>query len=213
MVLLDANEIVERYERFMGLIEKDERSEQLIKMYETRWPQQLVEAPASDRPHFHNAFPGGYLDHILTVYDCSVKIAKMYYDLGGNIDFTPQELRFAALHHDLGKLGQNDQEPYYVDQDSDWHRNKLGQMYKFNEIQYMDTAERGLSILHEEGIPITQKEWLGIRLADGMFKEANKSYLKNSMYPYPMRTQLPWIIHQADYMATTFERERAHFGG
>jgi len=210
--MLEATEIVERYERFMELIFADERGDALVAMYEKRWPVQLVEAPASDRPHFHNAFPGGYLDHILLVYDCSVKISKMYFDMGGKLDFTPQELRFAALHHDLGKLGNNDEEPYYVEQDSDWHRKKLGQMYKHNEIQYMDAAERGLSILAEEGIPITQKEWMGIRLADGMYKEANSPYYKNSMYPYPMRTQLPWIIHHADYTATVFERERAKFG-
>jgi len=211
--MFDANEIVERYERFMELIGKDDRAEQLIAMYEKRWPQQLLEAPASAYPHFHNAFPGGYLDHILMVYDFAVDIAKLYHASGGKLDFTPQELRFAALHHDLGKLGQNDQEPYYVEQDSDWHRQKLGQLYKHNEIQYMDTAERGLSILHEEGISITQKEWMAIRLADGMYKEANKAYYKNSSYPYPMRTQLPWIIHHGDYMATVFERERARFGG
>ena len=163
MFSLGLTDISENYERFMELIGKDERAEALKDMYERRFSQQLVEAPASDRPHFHNAFPGGYLDHILTVYDFAVKICKMYVDAGGNLDFTPQELRFSALHHDLGKLGNSDEEPYYVEQDSDWHRNKLGQMYKHREMQYMDAAERGLSILAEEGIPITQKEWMGIR--------------------------------------------------
>ena len=35
--------------------------------------------------------------------------------------FTQEELLFAAMHHDLGKLGDGTK-PYYLPQDSEWHR-------------------------------------------------------------------------------------------
>lgn len=196
--------IKEQYERFMGIIQKDDRSDDLEKMYDD-FGNQLVEAPASPFRHWHNAFLGGYLDHVLRVHDVAIQQAKLFKEIGGELDFTAQELRFAALHHDLGKLGEPDK-PYYLEEDSDWHRQNLGRMYKFNEIQYMSVTDRALYLLQSYGIEVTQSEFLAIKLSDGLYDESNKSYLKNNMYPYPMKTNLPYIIHMADYMSTNVER-------
>ena len=210
MIFLDENKIKEDYDRFMSLIEEDPRSENLKRMYEDL-DQELAEAPAAAVQHHHNAFPGGYLDHVLRVYDISVEMTKTFHAFEGELNFTSQELQFATLHHDLGKLGELG-EPYYVEQDSDWHRKTLGQNYKYNNtIQYMSVTDRAHYMLQQYDIKITKNEWLGIHLSDGMYEDSNKSYLKNNMYPYPMKTNIPYIVHVSDYLAMVIEKDKGKF--
>jgi hypothetical protein len=210
VIFLDENKIKEDYDRFMSLIDEDDRSENLKRMYED-FEQELATAPASAVQHFHNAFPGGYLDHVLRVYDISVDLTKTFRNFEGNLDFTSQELRFATLHHDLGKLGDPG-EPYYMEQDSEWHRKTLGQNYKHNNtIQYMSVTDRAHYLLQLYDVPITKNEWLGIHLSDGMYEASNKSYLMNNMYPYPMKTNIAYIVHVSDYLATAIERDKTRF--
>lgn len=201
--------ITESYEKFMSYIKADSRSEQLLKLYED-YGNELATAPASSRVHYHNAFPGGYLDHCLRVVEIALKLAALYKESGGDINFTKQELIFAALHHDLGKLGHPQDGPYYIEQDSDWHR-KRGELYKHNDaIQYFKVPDRSLFILQQYNIHLTQSEWLAIKLADGMYDESTKSYLM-SYTPYAMKTNLPTIIHSADMMASSAERDKSRF--
>jgi len=201
-------QITENYKQFMSLIEQDSRSEALKEMYEVLHDE-LITAPASSRAHYHNCFPGGYLDHVLRVAQTALKVAAMYKENGGDIDFTKEELIFAALHHDLGKLGTEDG-PYYLDQDSDWHR-KRGELYKINEnIQYMKAPERGLMMLNKYGVRVTEKEWIAIKLSDGMYEEGNKAYYANYI-PNPMKTNLPYIIHWADHMSRNIESDKNKF--
>ena len=210
MIFLDENKIKEDYDRFMSLIEEDPRSENLKRMYEDL-DQELAEAPAAAVQHHHNAFPGGYLDHVLRVYDISVEMTKTFHAFEGELNFTSQELQFATLHHDLGKLGELG-EPYYVEQDSDWHRKTLGQNYKYNNtIQYMSVTDRAHYMLQQYDIKITKNERLGIHLSDGMYEESNKSYLMNRMYPYPMKTNIPYIVHVSDYLAMVIEKDKGKF--
>jgi hypothetical protein len=209
MVMFDYEEKAKQnYAKFMEFIESDSRAEQLKAMYE-KLGEQLISAPASSKTHYHNAFPGGYIDHVVHVCESATKVAMTYKGIGGNVDFTKQEMVFAALHHDLGKLGTEDG-PYYIDQDSDWHR-KRGEMYKHNEhIQYMKVTDRALYMLQKCGIEMTEKEWLAIKLSDGIYDEGNVAYYKNFSV-YPMKTNLPYIIHWADHMASMAEKDMVKF--
>jgi 5'-deoxynucleotidase YfbR-like HD superfamily hydrolase len=200
-----AEKIQQDYAKFMEYVEQDSRSEQLKAFYKI-FEDQLLSAPASAKVHFHNAYPGGYLDHILRVTELALKMASLYKTSNGFIDFTKQELIFAALNHDLGKLGTED-EPYYLNQDSDWHR-KRGEMYKHNDnLQYFKAPDRGLMMLQKYGISVTETEWLSIKLSDGIYSTGNDSYLKND----GMRVNLPYIIHWADHMATRIEKDKNRF--
>lgn len=209
MVMLNEVEIQENYVKFMELINADSRATQLNVMY-ADFGNELLVAPASTKTHYHSAFPGGYLSHVLRVVDLAMAVGGQYKKHGGTIDFTREELVFCALHHDLGKLGHPQDGPYYLDQDSDWHR-KRGEMYKHNEnLQYMKAPERGLMMLQKYGIILTEKEWLGIRLSDGMYDDGAKGYLVNYS-PYPMKTNISRIIHWADHMASQIENDIARF--
>ena len=134
-------------------------------------------APASLRESFHLAFPGGYLIHIMRVVKASFGAKKLYAMMGGSIDFTDEEMIFAALHHDLGKLGDKEMGSYYLPEDNDW-KLRQGVLYKLNpHQQYMEVSDRAVFLLQHYGVKHTWKEYLGIKLADGMYKEAAKTYL------------------------------------
>jgi len=207
--MVTEEKLQELYEKFMEYVKADTRADKLLKMY-ADFNDQLSTAPASARTYFHNSFPGGYLDHTIRVVETALQLSSTYKKTGGTIDFTKQELIFAALHHDLGKLGIPEEGPYYIDQDSDWHR-KRGEVYKHNEnVQYMKVVDRALFLLQKYGIEITQKEWIAIKLSDGMYNEASKAYLTNHV-PYAMKTNLPYIIHWADHMASQIEKDIGKF--
>jgi len=207
--MVTEDQIKERYDKFMEFVKTDSRADQLLKMYED-FETELTLAPASGRTYYHNAFPGGYIDHVVRVTETALHLSSVYKKIGGDVDFTKQELIFAALHHDLGKLGNPTEGPHYVDQDSDWHR-KRGSMYKHNEnIQYMKVPDRALFLLQKYGIEITQKEWLGIKLSDGLYDEGTKEYFINFV-PYGMKTNLPRIIHWADHMSSQSENDNSRF--
>jgi hypothetical protein len=198
----------ENLNTFNRYISEDSRFKELQVMYEV-FGNELIFAPASANTQYHNAFPGGYLDHVINVTGAAVRLAELYQQMGGTVNFTRQELIFSALHHDLGKLGTEDG-PYYVDQDSDWHR-KRGEVYKHNStIQYFKVPERGLMMLQKHGIVITENEWLSIKLSDGLYYDGNKSYLMNST-PGAMKTSLPYIIHWADHLASRVEKDFYNF--
>lgn len=206
--MLTEQEIQERYTQFIDLLRSDDRFDMLMGMYSVLHDE-LLAAPASGRVYYHNCFPGGFLDHSVRVAETSLKVTTLYKAMGGVVDFTKQELIFSALHHDLGKLGTEDG-PYYVEQDSDWHR-KRGELYKNNDtIQYFRAPERGLMMLQKYGVAVTEKEWLAIKLSDGMYDESNKSYLMNYA-PYSMKTNLPNIIHWADHMSSRVEKDKVQF--
>lgn len=204
------SQLHEKYEKFIQTLEKyfsGERLKKLKHLYsEPEYGIRLIMAPASAKVHFHNAYIGGYIDHINNVLNNSFGVKKLYEFVGGTIDFTNEELAFAAIHHDLGKLGDKEQGEYYLPQDSDWHTSKKGEVFKFNpNLQYMDVTDRALFILQQYGIVCTWKETLAIKLSDGLYHEANATYLKGYNPDYELKTNLPRIIHIADYMACRSE--------
>jgi hypothetical protein len=105
----------------------------------------------------------------------------------------------------LGKLGDDDG-PYYNEQTSDWHRKKKAETYVHNpDLQYMDVTDRALFMLQLRGIPVTQKEFLAIKLSDGIYCESNKSYYINYNPAFALKTNLPYIVHGGDFLACRTE--------
>jgi hypothetical protein len=90
-------------------------------------------------------------------------------------------------------------------------------MYTFNTAnEYMTVPDRSLFLLQQAGIQLTTNEWIAIKTHDGLYDQANESYLKGFMPETKPRTSLPFILHQADLMAARIEFEREWldtFGG
>lgn len=192
--MLTPERIEKNYNLFVTLCGKlGDRSEPVQEMVE-HLGERLVLAPASSRLEFHAAYPGGLVDHSLRVLHNARKLNDVY-----GMNLAIESIIMAALFHDLGKVGDLNQE-YYLNQDSDWHREKLGQMYKVNkDIQKMPNAERGLWLLQYFGVKLTLDEWVAIRINDGPYSDDNGYY---SM----AEPDLALIIHHADRMACQQEK-------
>ena len=209
MIKYTEQELKVKYDQFIQILKdefKGNRLKKLLKLYdESEYGYNLILAPASPKEHFHLAYVGGYLDHILNVYETSKLMQRLYEHRKGVVDWTTEELVFSAIHHDLGKLGYPET-PYYVDQESDWHRKNQGAMFKLNpELQYMNVTDRALYILQKYDIKVTDKEYLSIKLSDGLYDEANAPYLKTYQKEFKLKFGLPYIIHWADHMSTQIE--------
>ena len=109
------------------------------------------------------------------------------------------------MNHDLGKIGTEEAEQY-IHNPSDWHRKNQGKLYTNNPVNaFMTVPDRGLKLLYDRGITITDNEWFGIKLHDGMYEEANKPYYVSWNPDSALRTNLPYVLHQADCMAARIE--------
>ena len=214
MKKLTAEQIQMNWETLMDVINKhigDDRKENLMKFYDD-FKDRMMFAPASAKAAFHNAMPGGYVEHILHIVENSLQLKELWEKNGAMINFTDEELVFAALHHDLGKVGDLEHD-YYIPQDSDWHRKNRDEIYKHNpSLQYMKVPDRGLWLLQHYGVKVTDKEYLGIKLTDGLYDEANKAYLMSYNPDFGLRTNMAYILHQADMMATHIESDQWNRG-
>ena len=207
MKQLTEKQIIENWESLMKLIEDTfdgERKEKLLEMYKY-FEDRMSVAPASGKAHYHNAMVGGYVEHVLHVVDCAVQLKEVWEKNGATINFTDEELIFAAMHHDLGKVGDMNKD-YYVPQESEWHRKNQGSIYTHNgELQYMTVTDRALFLLNQFGITMSEWEYVGIRLTDGLYEEANKSYYMSYNKDFSLKSNIAYVLHQADMMATHIE--------
>ena len=204
-------QLEENYDKFIKAVESlftGERLKKLLHMYsmEELGPNLMLQ-PASGNIGYHNAYDGGYIDHIMNVVNNSIRMMKLYEDVDGKIDFTRDELLFAAFHHDLGKLGKKGVLNYLPNK-SEWHIKNQGKIYTNNpELPFMDLTDRTFLTLSDYGLKHTSNEWFGIRLTDGMYDEANIKYLKTFNPDNTLRSNIQYILHWADHMSTCMERD------
>ena len=122
--------------------------------------------------------------------------------------FTTEELVFSAINHDLGKMGDEEQDSY-IPQDDKWRRDKLGEDYKFNnKVPFSSVPDRSLYLLQSHDIKYNFNEMIAIQIHDGLYDPANDKYLKGWMPEQKPRTALPFILHQADMLAARIEFEK-----
>ena len=209
--ILDEAKITENYTKFRKLINQKftgERLQSLNKMYD-HLEDRIILTPASSTAHFHNAFAGGYIEHVLRVTQNAVKVFEMYEEVGIGIgDYDRETVIFTALHHDLGKVGNAD-ESWYIPNDSQWHIENQGKVYKTNPtMHWMNLNDRTFWMLNHFGITISEVEYLGIKLTDGLYDDGNKPYFIAYGADNALKSSLPFVMHQADIMAARFENER-----
>ena len=210
-MILTAEQIQQNWLRLMGFIEdhiSSPRKEKLIEFYE-KYSERLVLMPAAHKKEYHNAFPGGYVEHVNRVITCALHLHELWANMGADTTtYTKEELVFSALNHDLGKMGDEENESY-IPQDDKWRKEKLGEDYKFNDkVAFASVPDRGLYLLQAHGIQYTFNEMLTIQTHDGLYDDGNKKYLMSFMPETKPRTSLPFIVHQADFMAARIEFER-----
>ena len=183
------------------------RKEKMLEFYE-QYSERLILLPASHKREYHNAMPGGYIEHVLRVIRCAIKQYDLWEEEGADMStFTLEELIFSAINHDLGKMGDEEHESY-IPQTDNWRRDKLGEDYMFNQkVPFSSVPDRGLYMLQSHGIQYTFNEMLAIQTHDGLYDEANKKYLMTYLPEQKPRTSLPFILQFADMMEARIEFE------
>lgn len=197
---LEPEEIAANFDKFRSLCEKlGDRSPAALALVD-HLGERLALCPASSRKEYHAAYPGGLVDHSLRVLSNAMKLCKTF---GWNI---PREsLIVACLLHDIGKCGLVEDDgavvDYYIPQDSDWHREKIGEMYKKNkDMPYMTTRDRSIHTCQRFGLHLTKDEYLAILLNDGFVLEENR--------PYCMKINpLVFVVMTADYISSMQEKD------
>tara|TARA_Y100000296_G_C5150150_1_gene245961 strand:- start:594 stop:1361 length:768 start_codon:yes stop_codon:yes gene_type:complete len=208
---LSAKQIQSNWEIFLDSIEvhiTGDRKKKLLNFY-TKHQDRLILMPAAHKKEYHNAFPGGYIDHVNRVVRCALKQYELWKEEGADITtFTIEELAFSAINHDLGKMGSEEQESY-IPQTDNWRREKLGEDYMFNnKVPFASVPDRTLFLLQSNNIKYNFNEMVAIQIHDGLYDTANEKYLKGWMPEQKPRTALPFILHQADIMAARIEFEK-----
>ena len=208
---LTAEQIQGNWDTFISNIETHitgDRKQALLDFY-NQYQERVMLMPAAHKKEYHNSFPGGYVEHVNRVVRCALKQAKLWEEEGCDMStFTTEELVFSAINHDLGKMGDENNESY-IPQTDKWRREKLGEDYMFNkQVPFSSVPDRGLFMLQSHGVIYTFNEMLAIQTHDGLYDVANEKYLKAYMPEQKPRTSLPFILHQADLMAARIEFER-----
>ena len=196
---LSEEEIQKNWEKLLALLEKLEVERQgpakaMVKHLGVR----LMTCPASGRLDYHNCFVGGLVEHSLRVVQNGLILRKAF-DWSAKVKVP--SLVVGCLFHDLGKVGDLERD-YYVPQESDWHREKLGEMFLINkELDYMTVPDRSLFLCQHFGLTLTRDEMLAIKLHDGQYTEDNRSYRMKE----PLLSDL---VHMADLISTKQEKEK-----
>ena len=96
----------------------------------------------------------------------------------------------------------------YIPNESDWHVKNQGKYYVSNpKLQFMTPPDRGIWILNQYSVTMTQNEYIGIKLTDGMYDDGNIQYLKSYAPEKKLKSNMPLILHQADMTTTRIEYE------
>ncbi|MDA7492329.1 hypothetical protein N8445_00020 [bacterium] len=203
---LTAEQISKNYQKHLKIIDTyiGDRAESIKSML-THMEETYMMAPASGKTWFHNAFGGGYVDHVNRVVQYAIEQHRLYIKMGGTVDYTEEQLVFSALFHDLGKLGDGDK-PNYIPQTDKWRQDKLSEMYTYNpDLDFMLIPDRSLYILQKFGIKVDQKEFLAIRCHDGVFDKANEAYFFSNVESSRQKTAIISVLHTADFLASKVE--------
>ena len=208
---LTAEQILLNWDSLMSRIDiyiSEPRRSQLKTFY-NNYQERITMMPASYKKEYHNAFPGGYVDHVIRVIDSALKLNNVWVEMGVDTStYTIEELVFSALNHDLGKIG-DEQNESYIPQTDKWRQEKLGEDYMFNDkLAFASVPDRSLFLLQSNGIMYTFNEMVAIQTHDGIYDEGNKKYLMSFSPSQKPRTSLPFILHQADLMASRIEFEK-----
>jgi putative nucleotidyltransferase with HDIG domain len=157
----------ETYEKLLRRLSDDNINKMLDDLGE-----RLCMCPASTRLSEFNAEAGGLIQH-------SLDVTSAMRDLNdaASLGVKTASIIKAGLLHDIGKVGDIESD-LFVDQDSSWHRDNLGQMYKYNEsCQKMSVSHRTHYLLQHFGITLSRDEWIAIQLAGGSHFEENRFYV------------------------------------
>lgn len=194
--MLSEEQIVANWEKYSSLLVQtgDHRSEQLKALLD-HLGDRLVMCPASSKKDHHNCFVGGLVDHSLRVLKNCTRLMKVSPDVFGDI---PEEsVVFAALLHDLGKVGDLEQDRY-LPQTNDYYKSR-GNLFEINHKVVPKNVHSSLFLLQHFGVKMSYDEFEAILLNDGPVTDDGREYCMNE-------TPLALLVMTADRLSCEQEK-------
>lgn len=173
---MSESEILVNFEKFCKILSKveDKDRAESIEKFLSDYGDRIATAPGHDRNDRRSASPGGLVKRSLDTLKSARELAGMKAFEGTDIPL--ESIIIVCLLHDIGRIGDENGD-YYIPQKSDWHREK-GSIYTYNpDIRRMTHIHRGLCLLQNSGIRLTQDEWLAISTQTGGLYEENRFYV------------------------------------
>jgi hypothetical protein len=165
----NAEDIKGSYDKYVALLRKFfPNSHDAVDKLEKTLGERLALSPRDMKPEF-GGVPGGLISFALNT-------AKHCRAFDAVVD--PKKLVRVALVHELGRLGDLEEGlDLYLPETSDWHREKLGRNYKYNEnCPKMSVAHRTLYYLAKFGFQVDREEWVAVATSGGFQYDENRFY-------------------------------------
>ncbi len=162
----DVESLWNKYSKLLQSL-KDENVDELI----DRWDQRIITSSFSQREKEPFCGIGGIVEYALELAKASNNISKAL-----NYDINKTSIIKCSLLSVLGRVGSL-LEDRFIECQSDWHKDKLGQYYDWNEScpKYV-INDMTLFILQSFNITLTWDEWQAISLIKDLSSEDNKFY-------------------------------------
>ena len=165
-MIKEPQELIANFEKYLSILSKVVSSDSINKI-ESSFGERLVVAPRSLKLK-DGGYPGALIVFSLSVASNASLMSKHLNN--------KKSLVKVSLLHELGRLGDFEQDLYHS-QDSDWHREKLGQHYKYNEeCLRMSISNRTLWLCSSLGINLDQSEYIAILTSQGLHLPENQFY-------------------------------------
>ena len=162
-----SEQIISQYQKYISILSKVCNKES-VEMVAEHFGERLVLSPRGLKD-----LEGGNPGELISF---SLRVATAIKSLSSQMSASTKSLVKVSLLHELGRLGDLE-ESLYLEQDSDWHRERLGQNYKYNEkCSKMGVAHRTLWLLNHFGIKLTRDEYLAILTSQGLHLNENQFY-------------------------------------
>jgi len=171
---MDTEKLLDNFQKYAGLLKKyypEEGTDKFLEEFGVR----LTTAPRGMTEE-EGGVPGELINFLLKTTLIASDHSKTIETRMGENSVDRKSVTRVCLVHELGKLGSRE-EDLFVTQESQWHREKLGQNFKYNEkCQKMSTGHRTLCLLQEYGMTVTPDEWISILTSQGMQYPENAFY-------------------------------------
>jgi 23S rRNA maturation-related 3'-5' exoribonuclease YhaM len=157
----------------------DPRKTNVSQMFVDIWDRFSI-SPASTK--YHGSFKGGLLAHTMAVVESSIdlfNICSRHKELKISLD----SVIFCSLVHDIGKIGNSEQDAYVL----------IGDKFEHNKnLSIIEHEILSIYWLNKYGIQMSDEEMAAIYYHAGPYAEA---------YKKTEETELLMIIHTADNLA------------
>tara|TARA_R110000851_G_scaffold25240_16_gene72965 strand:- start:8406 stop:8951 length:546 start_codon:yes stop_codon:yes gene_type:complete len=162
----EENIVETNFNQFVNVIGKlkNDNIDMLIESESAR----LATSPSNAQKDAFGCYNGGMIQDTLNILDAMRKL-----DIVAGKTADQKSLYKVALLHNIGTIGSTE-EDMFLPQDSEWHIEKLGHIYKKNKFLKNSNTERTFQFLFKYGVTLTMEEFDAILSVD---KESPLNYL------------------------------------